>query len=273
MAPVKGGDTRMRFALVQTAPQFGQKQANLDAALRLMNRQAAGLYVLPELFATGYNFSSLEEARNLAEPFPGSETFKNMAAFCKKNGCFVVYGFAEACQGKLYNSAALVGPDGAAGLYRKIHLYDREKLFFAPGDRGFEVFDLGWGKLGIMICFDWYFSESARTLALKGAQLIAHPANLVLPHCPDSMPVRCRENRVFAATANRVGAEDRGGVALAFIGKSQVVSPRGDILCRLSADQPEISVVEFDPAQADDKQLNPHNNIFEDRRPEWYWKD
>jgi predicted amidohydrolase len=264
---------KMRLAVVQTAPAFGEKAANLVAALELMSSHPADLYVLPELFATGYNFVSPEEAQNLAEPFPGGETFKEVAAFCSKNDCFVVYGFAEACQGRLYNSAALVGPNGTTGLYRKIHLYDREKLFFAPGDLGFEVFDLPWGKLGIMICFDWYFPESARTLTLKGAQLIAHPANLVLPHCPDSMPVRCRENRVFAATANRVGEEDRGGAALTFIGKSQLTSPRGEILCRLSPDRPEIIVLEIDPAQASDKQLNPHNHLLEDRRPQWYWHD
>jgi predicted amidohydrolase len=260
----------MRLAILQNAPLFGEKRTNLKAALELMAGVPADLYVLPELFATGYNFAALEEVQHLAEPFPSGETCTALSDFSQQNGCFVIFGFAEEDHGNIYNTAGLVGPEATRGLYRKIHLYDREKLFFTPGNLGFKVWDTPLGRIGIMICFDWYFPESARTLTLKGAQLIAHPSNLVLPHCPDSMPVRCRENRVFAATANRVGTEDRGANALTFIGQSQATSPRGEILFRASADQPEIAVVEIDVSQADDKNLNDHNDVIQDRHPEWY---
>ena len=126
-------------------------------------------------------------------------------------------------------------------------------------------------KVGLMICFDWYYPESARTLALKGAEIICHPSNLVLPHCPDAMVTRCLENRVFAITANRIGTEARGGKPpLTFIGNSEVVAPRGKILQRAPRDREEVAVVEIDPAEAADKVLNPYNDLLRDRRIELY---
>ena len=260
----------MKIALVQTSPQFGEKEKNLRGALGQMSSSAVDFYVLPELFATGYNFSTGDEVASLAEPFSSGETTQAMRAFCAQHGCAVVYGFAEEHQGKYYNSAAYIGPDMNDQLYRKVHLYDREKLFFAPGDLGFHAFNTPWGRVGIMICFDWFFPESARTLTLKGAQLIAHPSNLVLPHCPDSMSVRCRENRIFAATANRVGIENRGGIPLSFIGRSQMTAPTGEIMHRASPDQAEIWCGEITLSQSDDKQLNSKNHLLNDRRPEFY---
>ncbi len=134
---------------------------------------------------------------------------------------------------KFYNSAVLTGPEGFIGVYRKTHLYFEENLYFTPGDTGFRVWDTKAGRIGIMICFDWFFPEAMRTLALSGADIVAHPSNLVLPYCPDSMPLRCLENRVFAITANRTGTENRKeGSSLRFIGKSEIVSPEGEILVR-----------------------------------------
>ena len=121
-----------------------------------------------------------------------------------------------------------------------------------------------------MICFDWIYPESARSLALKGAQLIVHPANLVLPNCPDAMVTRCLENRVFTATADRVGEENRGGVDLKFIGTSEIVAPDGKILCRLGVHEPAISVADIDLSLADKKQINEYNHLFKRRRPDQY---
>ncbi|MBI4417660.1 MAG: acyltransferase, partial [Ignavibacteriales bacterium] len=228
------------------------------------------LYVLPELFSSGYTFSVIGEVKDLAEPFGQGETFKAMNDFCRKRKSWVVYGFAERDGETFFNSAGLIGHDGTNGLYRKIHLFDREKLFFAPGNLPFQVFQTPVGAIGIMICFDWYFPESARTLALRGAQIIAHPSNLVLPHCPDSMPVRCLENRVFAATANRIGVEDRHGVKLTYIGQSQITSPKGEILHRSPSDKPEIAVREIDLSLAENKNINERNHLFMDRRSQFY---
>lgn len=122
-----------------------------------------------------------------------------------------------------------------------------------------------------MICFDWFYPEAARALALQGADIIAHPSNLVLPHCPESMVTRCLENRVFSITANRIGSEARGGKErLSFIGSSEVVDPRGRILHRAPREIEDLAIIEIDPAEARIKSLNPYNDLLRDRRPAFY---
>ncbi|NOY65551.1 MAG: acyltransferase, partial [Nitrospirae bacterium] len=123
----------------------------------------------------------------------------------------------------------------------------------------------------LMICFDWFFPESARTLALSGAEIIAHPANLVLPYCPVGMPIRCLENRVFAITANRIGTEERKkGKRFIYIGMSQIVSPEGTVLVRAPEEKEEFRTTEIDPSRARDKSINRYNNLFSDRRKDLY---
>jgi predicted amidohydrolase len=122
----------------------------------------------------------------------------------------------------------------------------------------------------MMICFDWLFPESARSLALKGAQLIAHPANLVLPYCPDALVTRCLENHVFTATAGRVGSEQRGGVSLRFIGSSEIVDQNGNVLLRLSQTEQQIASADIDLFQASNKRINERNDVLADRRPDQY---
>jgi predicted amidohydrolase len=258
----------MRLAVVQTDPEFGNVEANVDQALHLMAGVEADLYVLPELFNTGYNFIDRPELESLAEEASGP-TFKRIAAFATQRGCHVAYGFAERSS-KIYNSAALVGPVGLLGLYRKVHLFYRETLLFSPGDLGFPVFELPFGKVGMMICFDWFYPEAARAIAFQGAEVILHPSNLVLPYCPDAMITRCLENRVFAATANRVGRETRGESDFLYIGTSEIVSPRGEVLKRLDALSSGVAVVEVDASFARDKRLNEFNDLFEGLRPGLY---
>ncbi|MRR09235.1 acyltransferase, partial [bacterium] len=194
----------MRSGFVQFDPTFGRVEKNLETIERLVSSRRADLLVLPELCTTGYSFVSQREARDLAEPAAGP-SIAFLRKLAKSNRVNLVAGFAESHGGKVYNSAALVRPDGTVGIYRKTHLFGNEKKWFAPGDTGFRVFPMGKVRLGLMICVDWFFDEAARTLALRGAQVICHPSNLVLPHCPASMPVRALENRVFSVTANRPG--------------------------------------------------------------------
>ncbi len=260
----------MRVAVVQTNPTFGEVRKNIRDALTLMETTEADLYILPELFNTGYNFIDETEVRSLSENADDS-TYKVLHEWIKtkKQALYIVYGFAEQSD-KLYNSAALVGPEGMVGIYRKVHLFDRENSFFAPGNLGFPVFNLPFGKVGLMICFDWIYPESARSLALKGAQLIAHPANLVLPFCPDGMVTRCLENKVFTATADRIGEEHRGGINLKFIGTSEIVAPNGKILSRLGANESSIAVADIDLSLADKKKINDYNDLLKGRRPDQY---
>jgi predicted amidohydrolase len=258
----------MKTAIVQTNPVFSEVKLNVSNALSKMESSDADLYVLPELFNTGYNFVDEKELAGLVETSSGF-TVKEMSVFAKRKSCYVAFGFAEEAD-RYYNSSALVGPDGLIGIYRKVHLFFREHFFFADGNKGFPVFDLPIGRIGMMICFDWIYPEAARTLALKGAQLIVHPSNLVLPHCPDAMITRCLENRIFAATVNRVGKENRGSIDLTFIGKSEVVSPRGEILTRLGGSEPGISIVDIDLTEADNKLATEYNHLLKERKPSQY---
>ncbi len=254
-----------RIGVVQNNPKFLKPKPNVAASLELMDRLTADLWVLPELFHTGYNFKTKAEAAKCAERADG-ELAQVLKAWTAANRSAVVAGFAEKAGAKLYNSAMLVdGPK--ARVYRKTHLFGNEKKFFAPGDTGFWTADVKGVKVGVMICFDWFFPESARTLALQGAQVIAHSANLVLPWGPEGMKIRSLENRVYSATANRVGAE-RG---LRYIGQSQVVAPNGGLLARLG-DDVRAFVVDTDPWTAKDKKVHPKNDLFQDRRPAYYFK-
>jgi predicted amidohydrolase len=252
-----------KIGVLQNDPKFLKAKENVAAALDLMDRLRADLWVLPELFASGYNFKTKAEAAKCAERADGPLA-QVLRAWTAARGCAVVAGFPEKAGTRLYNSALFVqGPK--TRVYRKTHLFGNEKRFFAPGDTGFFVEKVKGVPVGVMICFDWFFPESMRTLSLKGAQVVAHSANLVLPWGPEGMKIRSLENRVFSATSNRVGSE-RG---LRYIGQSQVVAPNGSLLARMGEDE-RAFVVETDPWTAKDKKVHPNNDLFADRRPRYY---
>ncbi len=261
----------MRVGIAQTRPEFGERDRNLSEAFDLLSREAADLWVLPEFFASGYQFARAEEVRDLAEPVPSGPTVCALTSFCWDRGCFVVAGLPEAANDVVYNSAALVGPRGFLSVYRKIHLFGDEKRWFAPGSLPFSVQDIGAARVGMMICFDHFFPEAARTLALLGADILVHPANLIIPDLAQrTMTVRALENGVFAATANRVGEEARAEKTLRYTGQSQIVAPDGTVLVRLSPDRIEVAVAEVDPRAARNKRLTSRNDKLGDRRPEFY---
>ena len=123
-----------------------------------------------------------------------------------------------------------------------------------------------------MVCFDWVFPESVRSLALLGAQIILHSANLVMPYCQDAMITRCLENQVFAVTANRGGSENRAGKILTFTGRSQITRPDSTYE-RLPDDANGVLVSEINPTLADIKGITEHNHLWRDRRPQLYSLD
>lgn len=260
----------MKAGFVQFEPIFGNVEENLKKAERLIEGVNAEVLVLPELFNSGYLFSSLQEVERVAEEIPGGKTTEFLCRLASRNHCFVVGGLAERDNDRLFNSAVLVSPQGYVGTYRKIHLFSEEKLWFQPGDKAPAIFDLGCCRIGIMICFDWFFPETMRILSLKGADLICHCANLVLPFCQDSMKTRCLENHVYAITANRTGQDDRNGRILRFTGRSQITGPCGDILYSAGPVADEVASVEIDLSLARDKKINPFNDLYLDRRVEFY---
>ena len=261
----------MKVSALQFEPRFLNKEYNLYKIKQLLYKLKTDLVVLPELCNSGYVFATQEEVFSVAEEAGKGETYFVLSEIANGNNCNIVYGYPELDGNNLYNSCMLIMPDGRFYNYRKTHLFNREKLFFSPGDTGFQVFSiLDRIKIGIMICFDWQFPEAARTLALAGAQIICHPANLVLPWCQQAMKIRCLENRVFAVTANRIGTEINAGEKLSFTGQSQILNTKGEVLSSLSVNEEGTITVEINPEEANDKTVTERNDAFKDRRPEFY---
>ena len=183
---------------------------------------------------------------------------------------YVVSGFAEKRRDKCFNSPVLIGPEGLIHVCRKIHAFLHEKEWFDPGDTMPQTFLIKGARVGMMVCFDWAFPEVARALALRGADIICHPSNLVLAHCQSAMLTRCLENGVFAVTANRFGMDKRPHGDLKFTGRSQIVGPGGILLHRGPPQRQELYVTEINAAEARNKHITKLNDLLGDRRPEMY---
>ena len=261
----------IKVGYVQTSPLFGNKEKNFEQIENLLVDINADLIVLPELFATGYTFISKDEALSLAENSEG-QTSQFLLKISKMTGAIIVGGYVEKAENNIYNSAMIVSNNRVIDSYRKIHLYYKEKIWFSPGDKPLQVYEINNIKIGIMICFDWIFPEMARSLALLGADIIAHPANLVLPYCQKAMTTRCLENRVYGITANRIGQEKRGQDNFKFTGASQITSYNGNILSAAPNNEIYIDFAEIDIKEARNKRLNDYNVILQDRREEFYFK-
>jgi predicted amidohydrolase len=202
-----------------------------------------------------------------SESLADSKFLRFLEAECRRNRLHMVSGMNEREGEHCYNTAVLVGPTGLVGKYRKVHLFGDEPDYFQPGNLGFPLFSVGPCRVGMLICFDWIFPEAWRILALQGADLIAHPSNLVLPGlCQSAVPVHALTNRVFVVTANRVGTEKD----LTFTGRSLIAGPDAKVLQAASATGAEVGLAEVDLTRARDKMITPRNHALEDRRPEEY---
>jgi len=259
----------IRIGLVQFKPILFQIEENVERALNLVKNEKAELFVFPELSFTGYTFNTKEEVEAVSETEHGY-SIQMFRDFAITNHTNVIFGFVEKSGRKFYNSSVLIKRDGSHRIYRKTHLFYEEKLFFEAGDTGFWVEEVEGIKVGLAICFDWIFPESFRTLALKGAQVVAHSANLVMPYCQEANKIRSLENRIFIVTANRWGEERNGSKVNKFTGMSQITNPKGEILVRLPEEGDVVKVVNINPNEALKKSINKFNNLFKDRREEFY---
>lgn len=259
------------IAVVQFQPKQNSVRQNIQQIQTLLTGLKADLVVLPELANTGYLYENPEDLRPWSEPKDGSGEFLSAISDAARgiNGV-IVTGYAEKDEDHLFNSAAAVSQDGVIANYRKTHLYADEKLLFEPGNSGFIPFEWKGVRIGLMVCFDWIFPESVRTLALRGAQIIAHPANLVLPYCQDAMLTRSIENKVFTITANRIGTESLGDKEYTFTGVSQITNPQGDVLFRGPKNKATVHILPINPDDALDKRISERNDLFSDRRPQYY---
>jgi len=255
--------------------QFKPTRKNVEKNIRKINKSLEGinadLIVLPELSNSGYLYKTSEDLEPFSEKSDGRGPFLYaLIELAKKMNGVIVTGYAEKGETQVYNSAIALSPEGPIINYRKTHLFDNEKNLFQPGDTGFKIFEWKNVRIGMMICFDWIFPEACRCLALAGAQVIAHPANLVLPFCQNAMITRSLENRVFTVTANRIGKENLADVELNFTGMSQITDPSGAIRYRGPEKKATLHIMSINPGDALDKEMNALNDLFKDRRPEMY---
>ena len=267
----------MKIGYLQFRPEFGKVKENIKRIENFISDKEFDLLVLPELVNTGYLFTSRQELEEYSEEAGNGEFSKMLMRICSENNCQIVAGFCEKADDKFYNSSMLVYPDKTFRLYRKIHLFYEEKFFFEPGNIKFEVHEIsvknsGKVKVGMMICFDWVIPEAARTLALKGAQIICHPSNLVMQYCQKAMYARAVENHVFIITTNRTGKDENNGKSVTFTGNSIILNPKGDYLAEADKEKEELKIIEINPFDALDKMINPYNNVITDRREEFYFK-
>ena len=266
----------MLVGVAQIEPKLGERERNREVCLgRLEEAAAAGcsLLVLPECASSGYVFESFDEAAPHAEEIPGPFTGALEEA-CRRLGVHCVAGMLERDGDRLRNTAVLVGPNGLVGRYRKSHLpflgVDR---FVAAGDE-LDVFETPLGRIGIEICYDLRFPELTRALALRGADVVAHPTNWPMAARSNAdllTRARAQENRIFLLTANRVGRERDGE----FCGWSQICDVRGDRLAEAGETGEGVFLAEIDVEEARTKDIVPvpgkyEMHLFGDRRPELY---
>jgi len=250
---------------------------NLDRIIALLeetSQQGARLTIFPECALPGYCFDSREEALPHAEPIPGPSCEK-LAEACARVNVYAIMGMLESAGDKLFNAAVLIGPQGLIASYRKIHLpflgVDR---FTDPGDRPFEVHEVEGVRVGLHICYDSAFPESARVMALNGADLIALPTNFppgaegMVEHMVNT---RAMENNVYYACVNRVG-EERG---VKFLGESKLCDPRGRVVGSAPHKKEEVFYADIDVELARNKLIIREPKVhsidrFNDRRPDMY---
>ena len=267
----------MLIACVQSDVTFANVSANLDRTLRLIERageKGADLVVMPECMLSGYAFDSREQALPNALSLD-DQAFNTIAQAAAKYQLMVTLGFLEIDGNKLYNAAALVGPDGPLGNYRKVHLphlgIDR---FVDRGDIPYRPIKTGDVNIGLAICYDSSFPEPMRILALEGADIVAlgtnwpiaaiHTANIV-------PPARSMENHYFFVAANRVGEEN----GFAFCGRSSICGPDGVILAKSEDESETMLLAEVNVADARNKRIERTKGAhiidrFADRVPEFY---
>lgn len=269
--------SKLKIACVQMDVAIGDVEGNRQKILKRLREaaeQGARLVLFPECALTGYCFNSLDEASPFAEPIDGPSS-EAIAEACRETGAHALVGFIEKDGSNFYNAAMLLGPNGIAGSYRKVHLpflgVDR---FLTPGNRLFNVVELPIGKVAINICYDASFPEAARALKLLGAELIVLPTNWPTGAWRTAefiINARACENHVNFAAVNRIGVE-RGWQ---FIGRSKVVDYNGDTLAEASRDQEQLLFVEVDLQEANNNKIVNVAGSYEidrlaDRRPEFY---
>lgn len=257
--------------------------AKADSFIQKAAQNGAQLVLLPELFE-GHYFCQIEDYKNfdLAEEVSSSKTIQHYQGVAKKNHVVLPVSFFEKAGSVYFNSLAVIDADGTLlGIYRKSHIptgecYE-EKFYFAPGDTGFMVFKTAIGVLGVGICWDQWFPEVARILALKGAELIVYPTAIgsepVLPkdsqsHWQNVMKGHAAANIIPVLASNRVGLEKAGNSSMKFFGSSFIADQHGDFAATMDREEEGYKLASFDLKAIDEERAS--WGVFRDRRTDLY---
>jgi predicted amidohydrolase len=238
----------MRVGFYQSDVTAGRRR-NLDRVAAALSDASFDLVVLTELFATGYGFAGRTDVAARAEAVPAGPTTGALIDIARSKHGFIVGSIVEADRGRCYNTAVVAGPHGFVGRHRKAHLPDVERQYFDSGEPDAAVFDLDGVRVGLVVCFESWFPEYCRRLALGGADILCHPANFGGSMSPDVIRTRAIENLVFTITANRVGQEMVGGLLEEFRGGSRIVDPEGAILHEAGREE-TLGLVDIVPTRA-----------------------
>ena len=275
----------MKVAAIQMSmsPTYEENIAKADKMVQEAAAKGAKLILLPELFERRY-FCQIEDyARfDYAEDAESSKTLSHFSALATKLNVVLPVSFFEKKNAAYFYSIAIFDSDGSLkGIYRKSHIptgqcYE-EKFYFSPGDTGFKVFQTAVGKIGIGICWDQWFPETARILALKGAEILLFPTAIgsepVLPkdskaHWQNVMIGHAAANVIPVVAANRVGREDDVNSTMTFFGSSFITNQYGEKLAELGREEEGIIYSELDLRAIDDERRG--WGVFRDRRIDLY---
>ncbi len=254
-----------------------------DSLIRQAKAEGAQLVLLPELFE-GHYFCQVEDYENftLAEEFSSSKTIKHFQEIAKECHMVLPISFFEKKGNCFYNSLAMIDSDGTiVGLYRKSHIptgecYE-EKFYFTPGDTGFKVFKTSIGKIGVGICWDQWFPETARILALKGAEILLFPTAIgsepVLDkdsknHWQNVMKGHAAANIMPLLASNRVGIEKVKNSSMKFFGSSFISDQHGDFVKEMNREEEGMRVAEFDLKAIAEERYS--WGVYRDRRTDLY---
>ena len=260
---------------------------NLDRAEGLVREaaaQGAQVILLQELFETPYFCIEQKAAHfDLARPAVGHPVIGRFSSVARELGVVLPLSFFERANMAHFNSLAVIDADGGVlGTYRKSHIPDgpgyQEKYYFNPGDSGFRVWDTAFGRLGVGICWDQWFPEAARAMALMGAEILFYPTAIGSePHDP-SLDSRRHWQRVMQGHAganllplvasNRIGTERSEDREITFYGTSFIAGQTGEIVSEAGSDEQSIICASFDLDAARDRRRA--WGVFRDRRPELY---
>ncbi|MDR1187767.1 MAG: hypothetical protein LBK95_10000 [Bifidobacteriaceae bacterium] len=273
-------DQTTQIAVAQLEPVFGDLDGNVALTIEAIDEAAghgADILVMPELASCGYMFNGRREAFSLAETAGQGPATTAWSQAASRTGLIVVAGFAERSGDVLYNSSFMALPDGRWSVYRKVHLWDEEALYFEPGDLGFAIVNSVHGRIGMMICYDSWFPEAYRALADAGADLVCLPTNWVPlaghePGTPAMATLLVRTaahvNGFVVAAADRVGTERGQG----FIGQSIIASAAGQALAGPAAETtPALLYANVNLSDGRrSRAWGRFNNPLRDRRPTSY---